>query len=242
MFIFVAVKNCWAAASASDIPGLKEMQINSRFVRVFVTVCALASVAGITESTALAQSPEGASSARNFVARLGRDAVEKLPARGLGRAGARAAFQKILRENFDVAGIGRRVFAAQWASASAKQRKEALRLYETWVTDGLMNLLSRHNGERFRLLSAATTVKISGGYRVGSEIRRPNGERVRVDWFIRPAGKGWRVTNLRTPDGGDLVATHREEFRLILEQAPASAESTGLEYIIEELRIRTAPL
>jgi ABC-type transporter MlaC component len=190
-----------------------------------------------------AQSPSGAAGARAFVEGVGREAVERLPARKLGRAEARAAFQKILRAHFDVAGIGGRVFADQWPEASAAQRKEALALYEAWVTDGLMNLMGRHTGESFRLLPAAATVQQSSGrYSVGSEIRRPGGERVRVDWSVRPTGGGWLITNLRTPDGGDLVATHRDEFRLMLEQAPAGAESSGLEYIIEELRIRTAPL
>lgn len=201
-------------------------------------------------SDALAQSdsiaPAPAASARAFIAKVGRAAVIQLPARKLAPASARAAFQKLLRTHFDISGIGRRVFADNWKQASPEQRKVALRLYETWVTDGLMNLLSRHTGETFRVINSAAVKGARGVYMVGSEIRRPNGERVRVDWTVRPVSRGtgatWLITNLRTPDGGDLVKNHRAEFRLMLEQAPSGAKSSGLEYIIEELQIRTAPL
>ncbi|MCR9140994.1 MAG: ABC transporter substrate-binding protein [bacterium] len=216
----------------------------SRAARPAVLIFAVL-VAGLIFPTTAGQAQQSsgaAAGARSFVAEVGRQAVETLPARRLGRPAARAAFQKLLRARFDVAGIARRVFADEWQSASGDQRKEAQELYEKWVTDGLMNLLGRHTGETFRLLGAKATKKINAGqYVVGSEIRRPGGERVRVDWSVRRAGQSWLITNLRTPDGGDLVATHRAEFRMILEQAPSGAESTGLEYIIEELRIRTAP-
>ena len=185
-----------------------------------------------------------AQSASAFVAGVGRTVVEELPARGLDREAARAEFRTLLRAKFDVPGIGRRVVSGDdWNRATPALRSEALTLYETWVTGGLLNLLSRHRGETFRVLKARPAPQAKGGVMiVSSEIRRPNNERVRVDWFVRPAGSGsWLIINLSTAEG-NLVENHRAEFRTILEQAPAGAKSTGLEYIVEELRIRTAPL
>lgn len=180
----------------------------------------------------------GAAGAVAFVGELGRSAVQELPALRLQPTQARAYFHQQLRSRFDLNGIAARVFAAHWKTAAADRRQRALALYEAWLTDGLMQLLGRHSGETFRVQRAR---KLKGaGWSVSSEVRRPNGERIAIEWVLREL-KGGRflITNLRTADGGDLIRTHREEFQMMLDLAPTSAQSQGLEYLIEELEIRT---
>ena len=175
--------------------------------------------------------------ASQFISRVGEQAIVQLPA-----SDARAGFRKLIAAHFDVNGIAQRVFADVWAEASPGQRTEAVALYARWVEDGLMNLLGPHarraGGVQFKVLRES----VSGNTTIVYSRIQSGQEQVAVQWSVRPVGAGWLITNLQTPDGGDLIQNHREEFRMIREMAPASAGDVGIEYIIEELRIRTAPL
>jgi ABC-type transporter MlaC component len=193
-----------------------------------------------------AQAPSGGrnspASARAFIADLGRKAVEELPAKKPARAELREQYRALLKSHFDVAGIGRAVFADYWGKATPTQRREALALYAEWIIDGLIGLLGRHSGGSFEALGGRA--QGAGRYVVSSRVRSHQGDVIRVDWHVRPASDsraGWRVTNLVAGDG-NLIANHREEFQMMLEQAPTSAGQVGIEYLIEELRIRTAPV
>ncbi len=178
----------------------------------------------------LAATPAFAESAQTFIGALAKEAVETIPGKKLKRSAARGEYDRLIGANFDVAGIGRSVLGEYWNQATAEQRKEYLELYRRWAVDGVMNLLGGYRGE---------TVQVSGARQAGgativtTRIQRPGNKPVSIHWHVRKMGGAWKIVNLST-DEGDLITNHRTEFRDMIELGDGSVE-----YLIEELRIRT---
>lgn len=178
-----------------------------------------------------AATPLFAESPPEFVGALAKEAVETIPARKLKRSAARGEYDRLIGENFDVAGIGRAALGDYWNQASAEQRSEYLTLYRRWAVDGVMNLLSGYRGETVKVIDARAA---GNATIVRTQIRRPGkNETVTIQWHVRKIGGTWKIVNLSTAEG-DLITNHRSEFRDMIELGDGSVQ-----YLIEELRIRT---
>src|SRR5437868_5876060 len=122
----------------------------------------------------------GAQDARAFVANLGNQAIQVLgpsvtPAQRVAR------FRQLFHDDFDVPGIGQFVLGRYWRTATPQEQQDFLQLFQEYIVRAYAGRLGEYGGEPFRV----TGLRPNGEETVvSSEILRPSGNRIQVDWFL----------------------------------------------------------
>src|SRR5438128_11947548 len=121
-----------------------------------------------------------AQDARTFIATLGEQAIQVLGP-SVPEVQRQARFRELFRDDFDVPGIGQFVLGRYWRVATPEEQQEFLRLFQEYIVQSYAARLGEYGGEPFRVVGS----RASGGETVvTSEIARPNGSRVLVDWYV----------------------------------------------------------
>lgn len=124
-------------------------------------------------------------------------------------------FRRIFRDNFDIAEIGKFVLGIHWRNASAEQRSEYLKEFETYVVRTYAERLSEYSGEQLEV----GRVQSQGEKNfVDSVIRRPNGAPpIRIVWEVEKAGAGYKVVDLKI-ENVSMSQTQRSDFSSYISQ------------------------
>lgn len=161
-------------------------------------------------------SPEKAyaQDARAFIAALGNQAIQVL-GRGVSPQQRIARFRQIFQSDFDVPGIGQFVLGRYWRVATPEEQQEFLRLFQEYIVQSYATRLGEYGGEPFRVIgsrpSGSETV-------VTSEIDRPNGSRVLVDWYVTERGGAPKITDVYV-GGVSMKVTQRDEFAAVIQRS-----------------------
>jgi phospholipid transport system substrate-binding protein len=165
-----------------------------------------------------------------FINEIGVQAIQVLgptatPAQRLVR------FRELLRDDFDVPGIGQFVLGRYWRTATPQQQQEFLRLFLEYVARAYSARLSEYAGEPFHAVSARPngdqTVVIS-------EIIQPNGKRVQVDWYLIDRAGALKVSDVYV-SGVSMKVTQRDEFASVIQQGGGQ-----IEFLLGKLRQKIA--
>lgn len=124
-------------------------------------------------------------------------------------------FRRIFRDNFDIAEIGKFVLGIHWRNASAEQRSEYLKEFETYVVRTYAERLSEYSGEQLEV----GRVQSQGEKNfVDSVIRRPNGAPpIRIVWEVEKSGAGYKVVDLKI-ENVSMSQTQRSDFSSYISQ------------------------
>ena len=159
--------------------------------------------------------PRGAAAqdARAFVSELGRQAIQVLgpgvpPSRRLAR------FRTLFHQDFDVPGIARFVLGRYWRTATPQEQQEFLRLFQEYVVRAYSARLGQYGGEPFRVVGARP---IGGETVVVSEIIRPNGAPIEVDWYLVERGGRYKISDVYI-SGVSMKVTQRDEFAAVIQR------------------------
>lgn len=154
-----------------------------------------------------------AQDARTFVSTLGAQAIQVLgpsvpPAHRLAR------FRMLFHNDFDVPGIGRFVLGRYWRAATPQEQQEFLALFQEYVVRAYSARLGEYGGEPFRVTGARPS-----GHEtvVTSEILRPNGNRIEVDWHVVDSGGRYKITDVYI-GGVSMKVTQRDEFAAVIQR------------------------
>jgi phospholipid transport system substrate-binding protein len=147
-----------------------------------------------------------------FVGNLGQEGIQTLgpnvpPAQRIAR------FHELFQADFDVSRIGRFVIGRYWQAFSPEQQQEFLRLFAEYTVQAYADKLGPFGGSQFRVLATAPAGE---EVVVSSEVVRPNGPPVRIDWHVAPAGDGFKVTDVYV-DQVSMRVTQRDEFAKIIQ-------------------------
>lgn len=189
-----------------------------------------AAVALIVLALTAAPGQVAAQDARAFVSALGNDAIQVLgpsvsPDRRLAR------FRELFHNDFDVPGIGRFVLGRYWRVATPPQQQEFLGLFQEYIVRAYSVRLGQYGGEPFRV----TGSRPNGGETiVSSEIIRPNGSRVAVDWYLINEGGQLKITDVYV-GGVSMKVTQRDEFASVIQRNGGSVAA-----LIAQLRQKLA--
>jgi phospholipid transport system substrate-binding protein len=126
-----------------------------------------------------------------------------------------AYFRQLLRQDFDLTGICRFVLGPYWRIASAGQRREFRRLFEDHLMRFYGEQFAQYGGESLRVtgnrIDPATVV-------VTSQILRPQGPSIEVDWRLGVKDGLYKITDVAV-DGVSMVLTQRSEFASVIERS-----------------------
>jgi phospholipid transport system substrate-binding protein len=195
--------------------------------RLFPAIGTLLLLAGL-----LTAAPKGASAqdARAFVANLGNQAIQVLGP-GVSPAQRIARFRQLFQNDFDVPGIGQFVLGRYWRTATPEEQQEFLRLFQEYIAQAYAGRLGEYGGEPFRVLGSRPAGDETV---VTSQIDRPNGGRVLVDWYLINRGGAPKITDVYV-GGVSMKVTQRDEFASVIQRNGGRVDA-----LLAQLRQRLA--
>jgi phospholipid transport system substrate-binding protein len=149
----------------------------------------------------------------DFIRILGNQGLEVIRS-GATRAWKASYFHQVLRQDFDLTNISRFVLGPYWRVASEGQRQEFWSL--------LADYLVRFYGQRFAQY-AGKGLGVTGsrtdraGVIVKSQIIRPQGLPIEVDWRLGVSDGRYRISDVFV-DGVSMALTQRSEFAAMIQR------------------------
>jgi phospholipid transport system substrate-binding protein len=156
---------------------------------------------------------EAAEDPRGFINALGTRAIEVLGP-SVPAQQRLARFRELFRNDFDIPGIGQFVLGRYWRAASPQEQQEFLGLFQEYIVQAYSARLGQYGGAPFRV----TGSRQSGNeIVVTSEIDRPGGAPIQVDWFLINVGGAYKITDVYV-GGVSMKVTQRDEFASVIQR------------------------
>jgi phospholipid transport system substrate-binding protein len=171
-----------------------------------------------------------AQDARAFIGTLGKEAIQVLGP-SVPASQRLARFRELFRNDFDVPGIGRFVLGRYWRIATPQEQQEFLALFQEYIVRAYSIRLGEYGGEPFRVTGARPN---GDETIVASEIIRPNGSRIAVDWYLTDRGGAQKITDVYV-GGVSMKVTQRDEFASVIQRNGGRVEG-----LIVQLRQKLA--
>ncbi len=147
--------------------------------------------------------------ASRFVSNLADEAIASLSKKELSVPERITQFRSLLDEGFDIPQIARFVLGRYWRTATPEERAEYTKLFEEFIIQTYAQRFGDYGGE---------SLKIGDGSRngdddiiVASQILRPNGPPVKVDWKLRPEQSSFKIVDV-VVEGVSMAVTQRDDF------------------------------
>jgi phospholipid transport system substrate-binding protein len=185
----------------------------------------------------LAASPsEAAMDPGTFIGDLGNQGIQTLGT-NVSPDQRAARFRELFQSDFDVPGIGRFAIGRYWQAFSPEQQQEFLRLYREYTAQAYADKLGQYgSGARFQVTGSQPA---GDEVVVSSDVIRPNGGPVHIDWHLVQQGDGYKVSDVYV-DRVSMKVTQRDEFAKII-QNNGGQPSALLAVLRQELRTKQQP-
>lgn len=123
-------------------------------------------------------------------------------------------FHQMLRQDFALAKISRFVLGPYWRVASGAERREFRSLFEDHLVHYYGQQFAQYGGESLRVNGSRID---PAGVMVSSQIIRPQGPSIEVDWRLAVSDGRYRISDVSI-DGVSMALTQRSEFAAIVQR------------------------
>jgi phospholipid transport system substrate-binding protein len=193
------------------------MQFASRRAVLCLAVAALAAPAQAANGPAAALIEKVASEVIALIkAKTGKDR----------EAGIRA----VLVNYFDLAFMGQSALGIHWAATPAPQRERFLKAVASAEARAYSERFGQYEGQT--LTVGRVSNRPNGVTVVDSKLSQTNGQPIAIQWEVREAGQGPRITDVKI-EGVSMVMTRRSDFNSYIQSHGGKVEP-----LIEELEKR----
>jgi phospholipid transport system substrate-binding protein len=216
---------------------LSRRRFAARSAGFVLSACIAFSASAQADDRQLAQARSAGNAvpeASEFVTRLAERAIEGLTQRELPLAERLGRFRQLLNDGFDVPQIGRFVLGRYWRVASEDERREYLRLFEDYIVQNYATRFGEYAGENLRVGNA--TAAPDSTVTVASELLRPSGPPVKVDWKLAKQDGSFKITDVMV-EGVSMSITQRDDFSASIQRSGGKVE--GLLAMLRD-RVKTA--
>jgi phospholipid transport system substrate-binding protein len=131
-------------------------------------------------------------------------------------------FHQMLRQDFSLTDISRFVLGPYWRVASGAQRREFRSLFEDYLVHYYGQQFAQYGGESLSVNGSRTD---PAGVMVTSQIIRPQGPPIEVDWRLAVSDGRYKINDVSI-DGVSIALTQRSEFAAIIQRT--GGRVTGL--------------
>lgn len=184
-------------------------QIGRRAIMKAVAAVAVAAAFPLVAGPVLAQD----AGAGAFIQNLGNRAIKTFSDKA-NAPKAKEKFHALLVEGFDVPYIARWVLGRYWNVANDAQRQEYLGLFERMIVDAYAGRFAEYSGETFKIIG--TRPEGDADSSVTTQIVRPSGPPVNVDWRVRKTGGAYKIIDVSV-EGVSMGVTQRSEFASVIQ-------------------------
>ncbi|MBI1208978.1 MAG: ABC transporter substrate-binding protein [Azospirillum sp.] len=181
-----------------------------RFSLLCVALLAICGGAGLSQPAFAVDLQAGAGP---FINSLARETIESLATKGLAKDEVRRQFRALLTQNFDIPRIGRFVLGNFWNDATPAQQQEYLKLFEALIVEIYADRFSQYSGETLKIESSRVEGKDAF---VSTQIQRPNGPPVNVEWRVRARDNGALSIIDVIVENVSMSVTQRSEFKSVI--------------------------
>jgi phospholipid transport system substrate-binding protein len=203
------------------------MKSNRSLVRTLVVLLIFL---GFSEGV---QADERTQEAVTYIQNLADTAVKALTPSDVTTEQKKSRCRELLQAHFDIKAIGEWVLGRHWRTATPKQRKDYLFLYEKYIVDSYVDRFNRYAGEKLEI-SGATASKKSKEVIVHSTIYASDGrEVVMLDWnLVANDRSDFQIIDVLV-DKVSLRQTQRDEFGSFIRR-----NNGDFEALLSEMRKR----
>ena len=198
--------------------------------RHLLTSAALLAFGSWALHPAFAQSADQGASA--FIQKLGTEAINSFANKNKPKPEALARFKELLNAGFDVPYIGRWVLGRYWNQASPQQQQEYQQLFEQLIVKTYAERFVEYSGETFKI--TGSRAEGDTDTMVTTQVVRPNGPPVAVDWRVRKRDGGHKIIDV-VVEGVSMGVTQRQEFSSVIQ-----SNGGRIDGLIQALRQKTS--
>jgi phospholipid transport system substrate-binding protein len=179
----------------------------------------------------LAVSPAAADPAGDLIQSTAAEVIDIIKSTTPGAA-RQAAIQRVLQTRFDLPYMGQTALGANWNKTSEAQRVRFLKAAETAEARAYSERFGQYGGQT--LVINKVTTRPNGVFVVDSRLNQSNGQPLKLEWEVRDAGQGLRITDVKI-EGVSMVMTRRSDFNSYIQNNGGTVEP-----LINELEARAA--
>jgi phospholipid transport system substrate-binding protein len=139
---------------------------------------------------------------------------------------------KYLLPNFDTEYSARLVLGVHWRTATPEQRKRFIEAFYHSLLTNYGSALVDFTADRLKIFPSSVDAGANRAT-VRTEVKRSNGDRVAVNYYLRKTPQGWKAWDV-VIDGISYVNSYREDFG-------AQIEQQGLDAVIHRLESGAKP-
>ena len=145
-------------------------------------------------------------------------------------AARQAAIQRVLQTSFDLPFMGQTALGASWNKADEQQRVRFLKAAESAEARAYSERFGQYGGQTVTLGKVSS--RPNGVFIVDSRLNQSNGQPIKLEWEVRDAGRGLRITDVKV-EGVSMVMTRRSDFNSYIKNNGGTVEP-----LIKELESR----
>jgi len=165
-----------------------------------------------------------------FITNLGTQAIQVMgPSMPAPQRLAR--FRELLRDYFDVNGIGQFVLGRYWRTATPQEQQEFLKLFHEYVAQAYSGRLGEYAGEPFRVVGNRPN---GDEIIVSSQVVRSGGNPIQIDWYVVNQGGKPKIADVYVA-GVSMKVTQRDEFASIIQR-----DGGKIDGLLNRMRQKTA--
>lgn len=154
--------------------------------------------------------------AGTFIVTLADRAIAGLTDKNASRVDRESRFRTLLTDGFDVPHIARFVLGRYWRVASEAERAEYLQLFEDFIVHSYSQRFGEYAGENLKVMHARATP--DGEALVVTDLQRPSGPPVKVEWRLRRDGPTFKITDVMV-EGVSMSITQRDDFSATIQRS-----------------------
>jgi phospholipid transport system substrate-binding protein len=131
-------------------------------------------------------------------------------------------FQELLYLGFDVPYIARFVLGRYWNAATADQREEYERLFTRMILKIYADRFSLYAGETLKVVGSRQDSSVDAI--VSSQIVRPSGPPINVDWRVRDRNGEYKIIDV-VVEGISMGVVQRDEFSSVIQRGGGNIDA-----------------
>jgi phospholipid transport system substrate-binding protein len=148
----------------------------------------------------------------------------------MGYSGRYKTVESKVKQSYDFPGIAKVVLGRHWAKLTEDQRSRFLEAFERLGVATYASRFDGFSGETFKSLSEETGA--DGRATVRTELRKSDGDIVKLDYVLNKVGSNWLIVNV-IADGVSDLSLKRADYSAVM-------KSDGIEKLIGKLNDKIA--
>lgn len=160
--------------------------------------------------------------AKTFMSDMGENVISLLTNQSISDKERADQFRTILETQFNLKAIGKFVLGRYWKQASDKEKQTFLSLFKETTVATYATRFKDYTSEKFEIRGCQ--VEPDGGVVVSSQIMRPNGQAIPINWKIFEKKGEMRVYDVIL-EGISMGITQRSEFASVIQNGGGKLEA-----------------